>query len=517
MKLTLYNNFSENNKLDKTISKIVELEGSLLDSTSIINPIITIFFKPEDYECYVVDDNKIYITFNGLKITWDSFIYDYVLSANYAKIDEFNRYYFISDIVSVRTNLWRLSLNCDVLMSYKKPLLELNALIARNEFTYNDLIEDNLVNFKYDKNVIEEEIVNDSTLLYKNSNFNVNADITAHDIVINVITNTSVYGGSYPIVKKTTPPLTQVPSANSSDATVFSTPVAMDKGDLIYLANFIYDDNNLATFINSIILYPFELDCYTALDDPSGVWNIVLGNTPTDVKSLRLKNPIGDIYTIAEFTLKKDNLKFFDFEPYTEIDIFISYLGWRTFNTKDLYNNKVTISYIPNYTDGSASVVVVDCTNNKLLLNENCQLGIKIGISSTNNVEIENQKTANSLNLILGSLTGAVGLVSGNPLAVVGGALSIGGTIGKTVMANAQLYNRASGNVSSSKTGTMLPQKPRIRIVKKEPISYNEDYSKLFGKHGFTKVSDIHLENVASATTLEHNNLKTLLEEGIIL
>ena len=158
MKLTLYNNFSENNKLDKTISKIVELEGSLLDSTSIINPIITIFFKPEDYEGYVVDDNKIYITFNGLKITWDSFIYDYVLSANYAKIDEFNRYYFISDIVSVRTNLWRLSLNCDVLMSYKKPLLELNALIARNEFTYNDLIEDNLVNFKYDKNVIEEEI-----------------------------------------------------------------------------------------------------------------------------------------------------------------------------------------------------------------------------------------------------------------------------------------------------------------------------------------------------------------------
>ena len=100
MKLILYNNFSETNQVNKTISKVIELEGSLLESTSIINPIIKIFFNPETMEGYVVDDNKIYITFNGLKITWDSFIYDYVLAANYAYIPEFNRYYFINDIIS---------------------------------------------------------------------------------------------------------------------------------------------------------------------------------------------------------------------------------------------------------------------------------------------------------------------------------------------------------------------------------------------------------------------------------
>ena len=82
MKLILYNNYSETNQVNKTIIKVIELEGSLLDSTSIINPIIKIFFNPESMEGYVVDDNKIYITFNGLKITWDSFIYDYVLAAN---------------------------------------------------------------------------------------------------------------------------------------------------------------------------------------------------------------------------------------------------------------------------------------------------------------------------------------------------------------------------------------------------------------------------------------------------
>ena len=74
---SVYNNFSETNALNKTISKIIELDGSLLDATSIINPVIKIFFNPEGMEGYVVDDDKIYITFNGLKITWDSFIYDY--------------------------------------------------------------------------------------------------------------------------------------------------------------------------------------------------------------------------------------------------------------------------------------------------------------------------------------------------------------------------------------------------------------------------------------------------------
>lgn len=108
MKLILYNNFSESNKVDKNISKVIELEGSLLEATSLVNPSIKIFFNPEGFNSYVVEDNEQYIIFNGLKITWDSFIYDYVLASNYAYIPEFNRYYFINDIISVKKNIWQL-------------------------------------------------------------------------------------------------------------------------------------------------------------------------------------------------------------------------------------------------------------------------------------------------------------------------------------------------------------------------------------------------------------------------
>ena len=97
MKIILYNNHSENNKLDKSIVKIVELQGYLREQTSLINPQILIEFHPEQFDGYVKEDNQVYVKYNGIKITWDSFINKYVLSANYVHIPEFNRYYFINE------------------------------------------------------------------------------------------------------------------------------------------------------------------------------------------------------------------------------------------------------------------------------------------------------------------------------------------------------------------------------------------------------------------------------------
>ena len=143
MKIILYNNYSENNKLDKSIGKILELQGYLREQTSLINPQILIEFHPEQFDGYVKEDNQIYVMYNSVKITWDSFINKYVLSANYVYIPEFNRYYFINDITSIRQNLWQITLSVDVLMSYKDQILATNAFVARNQNEYNKDIIDN--------------------------------------------------------------------------------------------------------------------------------------------------------------------------------------------------------------------------------------------------------------------------------------------------------------------------------------------------------------------------------------
>lgn len=107
MEITLYTNESEKNKLEKTITNSISLEGNLRDESSIINPIILISSNKEDIP------------------------YMY----NYAYIPAFGRYYFITDIESVRTGIWRVSMHVDVLMSYKEQIKNLNVIINNSEET----------------------------------------------------------------------------------------------------------------------------------------------------------------------------------------------------------------------------------------------------------------------------------------------------------------------------------------------------------------------------------------------
>ena len=99
MDLVLYVNSSEKQAINKIISSGETLTGALRDESSVINPSFLIqHANPSGY--------------------------------NYCYISEFGRYYFITDIVSVRTNLWRINCTVDVLMSFKTQILNLNVTVS---------------------------------------------------------------------------------------------------------------------------------------------------------------------------------------------------------------------------------------------------------------------------------------------------------------------------------------------------------------------------------------------------
>ena len=102
MDINLYKNHSEKNKIGKSLTGEVTYSGSLRDETSVINPVILL--AAENLSQY-----------------------------NYAYIPQFHRYYFISDIVSVRNGLWRVSLDVDVLESYKVGIKNLNVILSDSE------------------------------------------------------------------------------------------------------------------------------------------------------------------------------------------------------------------------------------------------------------------------------------------------------------------------------------------------------------------------------------------------
>ena len=112
MQIEFYKNSSEKNKIGKSLSSGLTLSGNLRDECSITSPSI------------LVEATS---------------LVDY----NYCYIPEFKRYYFISDITSVRNNLWRVSLKCDVLESFKSDILNSSCIVRKQQNqSYSNNIDD---------------------------------------------------------------------------------------------------------------------------------------------------------------------------------------------------------------------------------------------------------------------------------------------------------------------------------------------------------------------------------------
>ena len=101
MQLKLYKSLDEKNRIRKTLTEVLMLNGGLRDNASVIKPTILMQTDPLDY--------------------------------NYAYIPEFGRYYFINNVVAMRNKAFIIDLKCDVLMSYADEIYNLRALIDREE------------------------------------------------------------------------------------------------------------------------------------------------------------------------------------------------------------------------------------------------------------------------------------------------------------------------------------------------------------------------------------------------
>lgn len=122
MDIVLYTNSSEPNKLNKTLSNAMNFSGTLREETSILTPSIMLEMEtPIDF--------------------------------NYAYIPQFKRYYYITNITSIRNNLWRLNMKCDVLQSYQEGIKNLPVILDHTQDTQKEMyLSDNVW-----KNIVKEK------------------------------------------------------------------------------------------------------------------------------------------------------------------------------------------------------------------------------------------------------------------------------------------------------------------------------------------------------------------------
>lgn len=126
--INLYQSSAEVNRVDKTdfLTGVGTLSGVLREECSIIAPSIT--FKQTT-----------------------------VPSFNYVYIAAFGRYYYVTGITSVSKDIWRMSLSCDVLMTWKDDIRALTAIIARQENSFNPLLLDSELPAQANQNITVTE------------------------------------------------------------------------------------------------------------------------------------------------------------------------------------------------------------------------------------------------------------------------------------------------------------------------------------------------------------------------
>ena len=141
--VVLYKYTGEANVLNKNFTTIMDTgyiyNGTLKEGSSILTP--TVRIQDSAHEGVVPDPSAPYR----------------IVSRNYAYIAEFKRYYFITDIRSVTTNLWEIDMRVDVLTTYKDIIYQMPAFISRCEVKYNSSIRDPLLPLEYEHIETTEE------------------------------------------------------------------------------------------------------------------------------------------------------------------------------------------------------------------------------------------------------------------------------------------------------------------------------------------------------------------------
>lgn len=111
--ITMQLNNSERERMDKNLTTLATLSGTLKNETSIIDPVILI---EGDVSAYSL--------------------------CNYMTIPVFNRSYFITNIRSIRNGLFEVYAHVDVLSSFANQIRANRAIVRRQEVNWNLYLND---------------------------------------------------------------------------------------------------------------------------------------------------------------------------------------------------------------------------------------------------------------------------------------------------------------------------------------------------------------------------------------
>lgn len=519
------------------------VQGTLRGATSKVAPIIE-FSKPITY-------------FN-----------DY----NYCYIADFKRYYFVTDMVSIRVGFTEIDLKVDVLTSFltQNNIGNLEGFVGRcsNSTYYSNEIPDNRVQFKsiHDVTVVTPTniSINDGNCVNTTFSFN-----NSNNISISVSATKFVY--QYPTLDDITVP---VPLRTLVGVNTISGEQFMPRGNTyIYVCDitqtiswdsYTYpkmvdllfnalEKDDAQSFINSIVVFPFTIPHNTTAV-PVYLDGDKISEGSTDLVMFPSKGFNSGFLVIKDFILTLPstyNNDFTKYEPYNKCEIYLPFLGWVDISLKDNLNCRLIVYYNVEYSTGRGNVYVYNKTKENLVYQSNVLLGIQVPVNTTNMKENELKDQNYTRNYIAGILTStATGIIGGatlNPYLFVAGTTGVVTTSIQYMNNENLLIDKASNktyandavsgfisgldvklkythlyieNYSNTTEETEYINhvgKPTNKILQLSSIPVSASY------HTYAEIVDLHttsesgLYSIEDITSKEVEELKTLCSQGIYL
>lgn len=524
-----YSLYSESNCISKTITGRAIFDGKFNSSISIKNIVMDLV--------------------------------DYNFNFNYVYIPSLRRYYYVDSVDIISAEITRLHLKEDVLMSWSSLINNQAVFVTR----YGDTNGSNLVD---DRRPLEDVL----TIEYVTPTMTSSGSLVNTTFKTDGATNefkflvSSISSGTHSYQNLPAPSGTNLPTLSSTSSNNQRVQF-ISESQLSYLIDAVLDDDNIATFIDSVILLPFNPYYPYSSYNTTSQHNAWMGTMPIQASNKVLCDdgkfhPIGSIpsgysavygaqsylagcpyFIVADFTIPAhrssgETDEYIEHEPYTTLEMYLAFVGWVKLNSTQVLGKRIITYYTLDYKTGMGTAFIYNVTDNQLIYSSNCQFGIKLDLTTTNTTEITRQKQANELNMILGLMTSAlsigVGVATENPVAVAGGILGAGKTVASFVNSNNMIFERAQTAFGTSE-GVLhaLVGTPILRYTYHKKITINETaYAHIQGypmreyiaplmilDSGFyCEVGEIHFEpRDSNIFQDEIDEIVSLLKAGVIL
>lgn len=253
--------------------------------------------------------------------------------------------------------------------------------------------------------------------------------------------------------------------------------------------------------------------------------NIVLGNVDTGISG-KICNESYSL-SVGSITIKgrkSSSYDFLDYEPYTNLSIYLPFIGIKKLDTSICMGRTLKVVYNIDVITGTCRAMIYINGYVMYAFNGNC--GVDIPISSMNRAQVEMGFLSSLVGVAGGAGVAAVGMAMNNPYAVINGtANSIQSGLN---MASSQ-YNTTTNGTSSPNIDFNINRK--CYIIYDRPVLYNDLLTdtfyhtngrvshktrKLLQLRGYTEISP-NTDLKIKCTTDELEELRNILSSGFII